>query len=167
MKIRKVLLLFVCVLFIYKGAFSAVGYEVLKGINRLDVSIEFLSDGARKIGLTDERLRTVTELRLRKEGIAILERVDKMTLEEMKKFLRTPNIYVNASVAGNAFHVDLEIHEQVSLDRDKSIECVATSWGRGVTGIHTNDPEYIISSLGELLDVFLNDYYKANPKKKD
>ena len=69
-KKRKVLLLFICVLFIYKGAFSAADYEVLKGINRLRVSIEFLNDEARKIGLTRDRLRTVTELRLRKEGKA-------------------------------------------------------------------------------------------------
>ena len=68
MKKRKVLLLFICVLFIYKGAFSSVDYEVLKGINRLSILIEVLGGEARKIGLTRERLRTVTELRLRKEG---------------------------------------------------------------------------------------------------
>ncbi len=42
MKQRKVLLLFICVLFIYKGAFSSGDDEVLKGINRLSVLIEVL-----------------------------------------------------------------------------------------------------------------------------
>jgi len=166
-KKRKVLLLFICVLFIYKGAFSAADYEVLKGINRLRVSIEFLNDEARKIGLTRDRLRTVTELRLRKEGIAIFERGIDTTFEGIEKSFRTPIIYVNVSVLRKAFSVSLKIQERVSLYRDESIKCRAATWIEGVTGTYGSDPEYIVTALENSLDIFLNDYYKANPKKKD
>ena len=165
MRQRKVLLLFIFALFIYKGAFSNADYEVLKGINRLKVSIELLDDEARKIGLTRDRLKTITELRLRKEGITIFERGSDITIKAVRKSLNTPTIYVNVLVVGNAFHVYLAIKERVSLHRDESIQGRATTWNEGATGHHGNNPEYIVSSLSIQLDYFFNDYYKANPKK--
>ena len=65
-----------------------------------------------------------------------------------------------------AFNVTLDIKEQVKLHRDASIECTATTWSQSITGTHGSDPEYIVSALSMLLDDFLNDYYKANPKKQ-
>jgi hypothetical protein len=124
----------------------------LKGIKSITVSIEDLSDDAIKIGLAKERLQTVIELRLRKEGIKIVEP------------LFSPYLYVNIRVVGRAFHVYLSIREGVILERDKTISCLATTWWHGSTGTHTDNPEFIVSSLSELLDFFLNDYYKANPK---
>ncbi len=70
---------------------------------------------------------------------------------------------VNTLIAGNAFRVKLELHEKVQISR-LDLLYVATTWQGEIIGTHRNDPEYIVSALGELLDVFLNDYYKANPK---
>ncbi len=165
-KKRKVLLLFICVLFICKGAFSGVDEKVLKGIDMLKIGIEYLSDEAKNIGLTRGRLRTVTELRLRKEGITIFGKEHiSTTYWEIPRYRNTPIILVNVSVVGNAFRVSLEIFEYVILRRDESIECLAFTWNENMLGTHGNNVEYIVTALGELLDEFLNDYYKANPKK--
>lgn len=148
-------------LFIYKGAFSAVDYKVLKGINTLKVAIEDLSDYAVKIGLSEERLGTLIELKLRREGIKIIEEMPK----DPNLLVKIPYIYINVNVEENAFNNYLAISECVNLYRDKFISCYAATWFIGETGIHADSSEYIASSLSELLDKFLNNWYKANPKK--
>ena len=176
MKQSKVLLLFICVLFIHKGAFSDEDAKVLKGIDSVRIMIENLPESATKMGITYSRLRTIVELRLRREGITIITGRTTKTLEELgyekyieelEKLGNTPWVYVDLSVVGMAFHIELVIHESVILRRDKSIGCIAITWNNSTTGTHANDPEFIVSCLGKLLDVFLNDYYKANPKKID
>ncbi len=127
--------------------------EVLEGINALDVLIESLNEEALELGLTENRLQTVTELRLRKEGIKITGPQD-------------PTLYVNVNVVGKAYHISLEIKELLDLIRIKNSCLVVVTYNKGFTGTHGNKPEFIVSSLSILLDIFLNDYYKANPKKK-
>jgi len=46
------------------------------------------------------------------------------------------------------------------------LNVLLTTWERGVTGTHGNNPEYIVTAIEQLLDMFLNDYYKANLKKR-
>jgi hypothetical protein len=76
-----------------------------------------------------------------------------------------PYLYVNVNAVGKGFNIELSLNEQVTLKRDPKISCRAKTWDMCVTGIHQNNSEYIVTSLSELLDYFLNDYYKANPKK--
>lgn len=133
------------------GEFISIEPEVLKGLDEIPIVIGDPGEGGTKIGLTSNRMRTVTELKLRKEGMKIIEK-------------STCFLHVNAMIVGNAFRVKLELHEKVKISRLDAFY-VATTWQDEIIGTHGNDPEYIVSALGELLDVFLNDYYKANPKK--
>lgn len=167
------LLLLFLFLFVYRGAFSETTDDIqakyLKGIKWLRVSIESLGVEATKIGLTRERLKTITELRLRREGIIIKTEKDISVIDESRGNIPivVPILYVNANVGDRAYSIDLEIQEAVRLERDPSIICLATTWVTGIMGTHGKKQELIITALSELLDDFLNDYYKANPKKKD
>lgn len=127
--------------------------ETLEGISVIDVVIEEFNERVEEIGLTKNRLRTVTELRLRREGIKISRNVD-------------PYMKVNVNVVGNAFNVSIEIKEAVKLIRIKNAITVATIYRKSVTGTYGDRSDNIISGLSIVLDEFLNDYYKANPKKK-
>lgn len=172
MKHAKVLLLILSVIILSNWLFTEVDfpdvdYKVLKGIDGFEILIEVLNEDAIKIGLTRKRLKTVTELALRREGITVVEyKGGVKTTEELLKFSRTPFIYVNVNVSGRAFSVKLELKERVVLERDESISCTATTWDQLITGIHGGNSEFIVSALKELLDYFINDYYKANPKKR-
>ncbi len=135
------------------GEFISIKSEVLKDLNEIPIVIEDPGGGGTKIGLTSNRMRTVTELKLRKEGIKIIEK-------------STCFLYVNTMIAGNAFRVRLELKEKAKISRLDAFYA-ATTWQNEMVGTHGNNPEYIVSALGELLDEFLNDYYKANPKKID
>ena len=127
--------------------------EVLKGISSFEVVVEQLHKDSNDIGLTKDRLITVTELKLRREGLL------------SSGGLLSPYVYINVNVVGVAFSISLEIHDMVQLVRDPSIIKTASTWDTSTTGTHGGDPEYIVTALNKLLDIFLNDYYKANPKK--
>lgn len=128
-------------------------WRLLKGIDKLSIIIEYLDEDAIKIGLTEGRLRTVTELRLRKEGIKITEGSS------------TPWLYVNINVIRGAYNIDLKIFDSVIIPRLQNVSIYASIWSTGIVGTYSDHLEYIISSLSAGLDKFLNDWYKANPKK--
>jgi len=157
MKLKKISLLFFLTFFFV--SYLSSNSDCLKNIGKkFIVVVEGLSGDARKIRLTRERLKTVTELKLRKEG---------MDIRELSDILDTPVVYVNVNVLREAFNISLCIMERVEIQRISfSKFCNATTWSRGTTGMHGNDPEFIVSALSGLLDEFLNDYYKANPKKE-
>jgi len=97
-------------------------------------------------------------LRLRREGIKIVG---------IEADYKIPTIYVIAHVVGSAFNISLEVKEWVKLERipiSKGLN--ATIWRRAFLGIHGGNPEMIVSCLNQIFDVFFNEYYKANPKKK-
>lgn len=130
--------------------FTSIEAEVLKDLDEIKIVITDPEEDT-KIGLNSNRMRTVTELKLRKEGIKITE--ESICI-----------LYINTTIVGNAFCVSLELHEIVKIFRLDIFYLTAT-WQKVMLGTHGNEPEYIISALGKLLDEFLNDYYKANPKK--
>ena len=135
-----------------------IRYKPLKGISRLSILIDDLPEGATDIGLKEERLTTIAELKLTKEGILA-------SPEEFEKHLDIPWLYVNINVIGSSFNVYIGVSERVILLRDHSITCEGLTWHNSATGRHGKDSEYIVSALAQLLDDFLNDYYKANPGK--
>jgi hypothetical protein len=126
----------------------------LKGIKAMFVLVEDLPQGATGIGLTIERIKTATELKLRREGISV-----------PNYSYADPYLDISINVVDKAFSVEVSLREKVVLKRDGSITCRAATWSNSVTGVHNGDPSLFIDGLQEVLDAFLNDYYKANPKK--
>lgn len=193
MKYKQIILLLLLTIFVGNRIFPQFidpQAKTLTGIKEIQILIEVLNYEAMKLGLTKDRLRTVTELKLRREGIKIWDQflwdkardnLDLKSKEYKKKLNRLtqiPNIYINVHKVGSAFSVTLEVHQQVLITRliesySKDLEfdwgsqarCTASTWNKGITGMVRDRPEYIIESLAKLLDEFLNDYYKANPKK--
>jgi hypothetical protein len=134
---------------------SADNSGALKGIKAIFVLVGDLPQKAAEIGLTTERIKTATELKLRGEGIS----VPNYSYED-------PYLYISINVVYQAFSIEVSLRENVALKRDKSINCRAATWLNSITGVHSNDPNYIIDGLQVVLDFFLHDYYSANPKKK-
>ena len=158
MKYKKTLFLVLLCLFISHEAFSDV--RALKGIESICVFIEPLSNDALDLGLTEERIRIITELKLRKEGITITDEESKFDV-----LLGVVISVVGRKGSGNGIGVFLKIKEEVSLIRNPSIICYAYTWNVGFIKDNVNKPEHVFTQLSNVLDYFLNDYYKANPKK--
>ena len=133
---------------------SANGLEV-SDYRKVRVSIEKLPEDARKIGLTEERIRTECELRLWQAG-----------LESVPPSGRSERLYVNINVVSSAFNIDLEFKRKVFFEVKETlyVDYGITTWSWGTTGMHGGNPEYIVQSLDGLLHEFLNEYLKANLK---
>lgn len=181
MKYKKIALLLLLILFIWKGAFSNQEITgVIKGNKKLDVSFnrEYplkglndqgiriqigIDEKANKLGLTEDRVRNFTELRLRREGI-------KISPESTILFA------LSMEVVGDAFAIQVQVREFAFLSRETLVvfkneafsltSFLAVTWNSGKFGVHGKDPEFLLSMLKMIIDEFLNDYYKANPKKK-
>lgn len=180
MKTKKILFIFLLSLLVWKGTFprQEIIKETkdkkefnlnfnreypLKGLNEGGVNIEIhLDEEAIQLGLTADRIRNFAELRLRGEGIKI--------------DLNAPTHFtVHVRVSGAAFSVSLSIEEFVFLFRESSeflkssafslTIFKAITWHSGSFGTHGNNTEPILSSLGGIINEFLNDYYKANQKR--
>jgi len=160
MRLKRIVLFLVLSLLLCEISFL-YGHENLRNIgSEFVVLIGRADENGKKIGLTKNRLRIVSELRLRKEGM-------KVVAEKDASPIKIPNIHVSVHVVGTAFHVELRVIEWVGLMRlPTAIGGPAFTWEQGITGTHGGDPEFIVSNLNKLFDDFLNDYYKANPKEK-
>ena len=160
MKPKKILLFLSFIILVYGMNFLYGQYwENLRNIgNKFKVLIEDISNDAEKIGLTRSRLTTVIELRLRREGIKIINK---------RTSPKTPLVYISVTVLGDAFNVSLKIIELVNLERvSGDMGAFVITWHSDLIGTHGNNPEYIVASLNNVIDELFNDYYKANPKKK-
>ena len=110
--------------------------------------VERLNSDARKIGLTRERLETVSELRLRSASL-----YDPKGLSYL---------YVNVNVVGRSFSVSVEYNKWV-LDYASGEESWAKTWVKGSTGTHGRIGEnYIRSAVSEYIDQFLVEYLRVN-----
>ena len=129
--------------------------NALKGIKAIFFLVEDLPQKATELGLTIERIKTATESKLREEGLSVPD-----------YSYADPYLFISIHVVNRAFSVEVSLRENVVLKRAKSITCRAATWSNSVTGVHGGDPNSIIDGLQWVLDSFLNDYDKANPKKK-
>ena len=121
---------------------------------------------AAKIELTEDRIRTTAESRLR--GARIYR----------DNYYAYPRLDVDVNIAGLAFSIIVKLRKRVIDDTPalmvRGVEGVlswadidartieATTWMTGSTGVHSGNAGYIIQNLAESMDNFVNEYLKAN-----
>ena len=123
----------------------------LKGIEALAVRVEKLSQDALRIGLTEEAVRKAAEPRLEGEGIAVADHTD------------FPCLYIKMSVAGPDCSIRVEMREEAVLARIP-LPFRVTTWYAESTEAHGGGADKVIAALGERLEGFIRDFYKANPR---
>lgn len=188
MNIRKVLLLFLCILFIFKGAFGSLKkpWEFLKGIKKIVVTVEKLGKDFDGFGVDANRIRTIAELSLRRDGFDIKEfeeGAESITLEDLntvglliKFVLLAPK--TEEKTLFYIYNLHLFVVDGILIARYEKefpheyFPKAMTTWNTETLGVIFEESiaerdKRISSALSVLLDKFLNDYYKANPKKKD
>ncbi len=119
--------------------------------------VEDLSDNAEKIGLTEERIKTAVESRLR--GARIYEEPE---------VLFPVYLYVNVDVLGRAFVIKLSLNfnifrEVYSKDAEReSYFGRAETWSNISFGGHGGHAAFILQALAEATDGFVNEYLRVN-----
>lgn len=133
-------------------------WKVLQGLRNVWVLVESLDSDATRLGITKQRLQTLTELKLRQNGLQILSE------QEYRNSSTSTYIYIRLTVLPNvpAFNCEVQLNEIIRLER-RSDRTFATTWEAGGMGYGTASD--IERALKEHLDRFCNDYLRANPRK--
>ena len=120
---------------------------------RLNVVIEDLGDDERQAGLTKDLIRAKVELQLRRNGISPIA----------KDEYKPGYLYVWVSTVDHAFHVEVQFKRTVTYSSEgRMYETFTSVWGESYTGTFAGGSSYILQQLANLLDLFINDYLKAN-----
>lgn len=126
--------------------------ELFSNCRPISVGVGDLSRDARRLRITEKRIRTIGELALRSQN-----------LYSDAEGIVQPTIFLGISVLDNAFSIHVTFYKfvrEVNLD----IPFLAIAWQKSSTGTHAGDREFILSELSELMDNFLLDYLRENQR---
>ena len=139
----------------------------LAGVIKMSVLVEGLDSEGRKSGLTEDRLRTIAELKLRLGGVRVLTTEETLADSDIN-----PYLYVNVnamSISDGAryiFSVDVSLRRVVRSPINGE-PVVALLWNSGgiASAGRASMPKYAEDYVSEHVESFLNDFLKANPKR--
>src|SRR6266487_6788482 len=143
--------------------------QTLAGLRGVYVDVELKTDEAQRSGLTEVKLRTDVELKLRQAGIKVV------AFEETGDTLGLPTLFVGVSAVPlktlgglYAISVTVDIFQPIALVRNPSTVAVGETWqAAGVCGAAGADnvEEIARKAVRDMTDQFINAYLAVNPKR--
>lgn len=123
--------------------------------------VEPLHQREDEIGLTSSRIENRVRLRLREAGI--------MAVPSSQFLLDGSYVYVNVQVGRFAARVSLEFNRFVKYEAGGQTHSVfAATWSSGglatFRSLDADAGAYVLGLVEEVLDIFLLDYFEANPE---
>ena len=123
-------------------------FELWNECKPVRLVVEGLSEDADKIDLKEENIAVTVRSRLRGARIYTGGAV-------------FPYLYVSVTVVGKGFSIGLELNKFVH-DPVSGQSGIASTWRRGYTGTHGDNPGYILSNVGNATDKFIDEYLRVN-----
>ena len=149
-------LCFGLLLFFHNNAVAWDSGLEIENPRRMDVIIERINEGGQQIGLSEDLIQAKVELYLRRNNI-----ISNANLENKDGYL-----YVNITISGNAFSYTVEFKRKVNyVVNGRTYKIIATVWSTSGTGTHGRSTSFIFQHLFDSLDMFVNEYLKANPSE--
>jgi hypothetical protein len=156
---KNLVIILVCVVVPF-CCYSQNDYKQLEGIDTLRIIVEFLPSDFSNLGLSESLIRTDLELKLRLAKIPITYGLNSthIYLQVSGHKLENPNII--ASI----YDITFRVKEEATLSRNKKF-AFAEIWENGYIGISPNNElsTNVRNRIKDIMDMFLNDYLKANP----
>jgi hypothetical protein len=124
----------------------------------LKVLIEEMSEEAKNIGLTRERIEARVNQSLRKAGITPVS-------AQADDYL-----YVNVNTLDSSFSISISFERRIFYrSGGKWFTTIGSTWHRSGTGIAqvaraARGADYILDRIAEYVEVFCNEFLKANGK---
>lgn len=137
----------------------------LKGLRKLAVVVQIgkpVSDDFEKTGLTEERIRTSIELKLREARIDVVYR------ENVASDTPILHVEVNGSIKDGktcSFLLEVELWQKSVLKRDPKIEVIAATWSIGAfgSGLASRIAKDMTGLINDMMDTFAKAYLSENP----
>lgn len=147
------------------GVSHALTYEqkALVGLKGVYVLIEDIDPQAERLGITRSQIGTDVELRLRKAGVRVLTKEERLETQGMPYLYVRVSSVVNQDIPLVAYNIHMALSEEVTLAR--GLQTSGTIWHTSATGTLGKQKTGRIRELaGDRVDEFINDYLAANPK---
>lgn len=159
--IFKLIFLFLVCLVLPEQIFSqGRNIESLTGVKSLTVLIEGLESDLEQTGITKEQIQTVVEIKLRLAKIRVESSENNFTPYAML-YINIGSL--NTDKGGFSLSIDTSLEQFVNLRRDKSISFLTSTWRTKSTAyIAKQNIREIKDLVSDQIDMFINDYLKAN-----
>ena len=138
------------------------GFALWNECAPIGLLIESLDDDAAAIDLTEERIQTLAESRLR--AARLYDTVE-----------GNPYLYIRVTVlnsenrSGGAFHVRMSFNKYLREDVPEywrnemsDLKVLASIWDHGTLGTYAGDAGFILQHVSEQLDRFILEYLRVN-----
>ena len=146
-------------------------FGLWNGCRPVDVLVVSLSDDAGKIGLRREDIETTVRSRLRgariHDGVPPHGEPGWVGWMVRHRSYGEPFLYVDISVVSLAFDIEVGFRRSVKvlLTMPEGMDPLvgpATTWRTGSTGTHGRNASYILSSVSQHVDKFIDEYLRVN-----
>ena len=136
----------------------------LKGLKKLSVVVQIekpVTEDFKKVGLTEERIRTGIELKLQEA------KIDVVYIGNLPSDTPILHVEVNGSKRNGktfSFLIEVELWQKSFLKRDPKIEVIAATWSAGVfgSGSASNIANDIMGLIKDMMDSFVKAYLSVN-----
>jgi len=136
----------------------------LKGLKKLIVVVQIekpVSDDFKKVGLTEERIRTGIELKLQEA------KIDVVYTETLPSETPILHVEMNGSKKDGktfSFLIEVELWQKSFLKRDPRIEVMAATWSAGVFGLGSASKiaDDVMGWINSTMDTFVKAYLSVN-----
>lgn len=134
--------------------------RTLAGIDIVSVVVEHLPDGAKVLGLTEDNIQTDVELKLVVAGLHVVPEAEHYKLPGM------PYLYINANLTpdGKVASVEVELRQNVRLERKNDLVTVVSTWSLG-TLMEAPTDQRVRDRIKDDVDTFLTAWRAANTQK--
>ena len=123
-------------------------FELWKACQPMNLLVEPPEGRGEEIGMTEERIQTAAESRLRAARL--------YTTDNQDHFL-----YVNVNISDRAFSIHVGYSKWLH-DTTLAQGGMAETWHAGSVGTHGGDAGYILQTLSEHMDRFVVEYLRVN-----
>jgi len=138
--------------------------QPLAGLKALYVLVDNPSNDAKRINLTTEDVQRTVETKLKMAGIKVL------TVQESLRAEGGPFMSVNIGMRSRDAilfgDIAISVYERACLKRDNTMCGGFITWQ--TSGIFTtkgkNASQWLQENLNDTMDIFLHDYFAANPR---
>jgi hypothetical protein len=170
---RKNYLIVSIVVFFHLLISTSVGFAIgddknsrssLRGLKKLSVVVQIEKpalDDFKKVGLTEDRIRTGVVLKLQEAKIDVVYAEDPAT--------DTPILHVelngsNRNGKAFSFLIEIELWQKSILKRDPKVEVITGTWSTGVfgSGPPSNIGNDIMGLIDSTMDAFVKAYLSVN-----
>ena len=135
----------------------------LRGLKKLLVVVQIenpLSEDFKKVGLTEDRIRTAVELKLQEAKIDVV-------YTDLSSDIPILHVEIEGSNKDGktfSFLIEVELWQKTFLKRDPKAEVIAGTWSTGVFGLVSaqNIANDIIGLINSMMDTFVKAYSLVN-----